>query len=127
MPPTLAEATQRVLYAFEGSSISIDGTTLEAGTGALLASDNDVALVAGPGGVECLVLQGHPINEPVARYGPFVMNTDDEIRQAFADYRTTEFGGWPWPSPEPNHGPTKGRFAIHADGRLEDADQPASV
>ena len=54
------------------------------------------------------------------QHGPFVMNTRAEIVQAFEDYRRTEFGGWPWPSPDPNHGPDAGRFAIHADGRRED-------
>lgn len=40
---------------------------------------------------QCLVLGGKPLNEPVARYGPFVMNTEQEIMQAFADYRSGRF------------------------------------
>jgi len=126
LPPTRGPETERVLYAFEGSSLTLasadDRAELEAGNGALVASDTAVTLTAGAGGLEVLILQGKPIAEPVARYGPFVMNTDEEIRQAFADYRSTEFGGWPWSSPEPNHGPDKDRFAIHADGRLEPPD-----
>lgn len=65
------------------------------------------------------MLQARPIGEPVAQYGPFVMNTQAEIHQAFADYRRTEFGGWPWGPSDPVHPRTQGRFARHADGRVE--------
>ena len=62
---------------------------------------------------------GKPIGEPIAQYGPFVMNTPQEIEAAFNDYRRTQFGGWPWPSDDPVHAPDAGRFAKHADGRIE--------
>ena len=41
---------------------------------------------------EVIVLTGQPIGEPVARYGPFVMNTNDEVRQAFVDFDHGRFG-----------------------------------
>jgi len=118
--PASADST-RVLYAFEGSSVAVgDSGPLAAGTGALVRSDIDLPLVAGPQGIECMLLQGRPIGEPVAQYGPFVMNTEAEIRTAVTDYQRTQFGGWPWPSEAPDHGSTQARFAIHADGRRED-------
>jgi hypothetical protein len=67
------------------------------------------------------MLQGKPIAEPVVQYGPFVMNTRQEIEQAFADYQRTHFGGWPWPTAEPVHGKARGRFARHATGEEETA------
>ena len=120
LPAASGPDTNRVLYVFEGSGLTLAGTTVEAGTGVLIDAQQDIALEAGDTGVDCMLLQGRPINEPVAQHGPFVMNTDTEIQEAFADYQRTQFGGWPWPDPAPHHGPKQGRFALHADGRREE-------
>lgn len=62
--------------------------------------------------VEFLLLQGKPIEEPVAQHGPFVMNTRSEIEKAFMDYSATKFGGWPWPRDDMVFPREKGRFAL---------------
>lgn len=127
MPAAAGDGSARVLYLFEGSELRLDDHVLSGDTGAVIRCDEPVTVTAGPDPVEALVLQGRPIGEPVAQYGPFVMNTKAEIEQAFADYRRTEFGGWPWPSDDPVHGRDQGRFARHADGRLEEkASEPVS-
>jgi redox-sensitive bicupin YhaK (pirin superfamily) len=119
--PAASAGCNRVLYFFRGQSLAIGGRRIPAEQAVTVRSDAELTLEAGPDEVQILVLQGRPIGERVARQGPFVMNTPEEIRQAYADYRRTGFGGWPWPADDPVHGPTEGRFARHADGRVERA------
>lgn len=119
LPRAKGADTARTLYVFEGGGLVIDGTEVGHSTGAVVRADVDIDLHC-PDGAEVLVLQGRPIDEPVARYGPFVMNAEHEIEQAFADYRETQFGGWPWPSDEPVHPHGAGRFAKRPDGTLEE-------
>ena len=85
----------------------------------VVASQHWELVNTGTTAVECLLLQGRPIGEPVAQYGPFVMNTQQEIMQAMQDYRRTQFGGWPWPESDPVHGPAPRRFARYP-GQTED-------
>ena len=117
--PTAGPETARVLYFYEGDALEVDGVHLDASTGAVLDADHAVTLVAGPGGAQVMILQGRPIAEPVAQYGPFVMNDEAGIRQAMVDYQETGFGGWPWPNDGPVHHRDQGRFAKHPDGRVE--------
>lgn len=114
--PATAATSGRMLYLFEGSGLDISGATFETNTGIQLVADSDIAIAATDEPIEMLLMQGTPIGEPVARYGPFVMNTREEIQQAFDDYNRTQFGGWPWESDDPTHAPHDVRFAIHADG-----------
>jgi redox-sensitive bicupin YhaK (pirin superfamily) len=119
LPAASGNGTRRKLYFFKGASVAIGGQTIDRAAAIELRADADVELVNGPTPSEFLMLQGKPIGEPVAQYGPFVMNTEQELKQAYADYRRTEFGGWPWPDSAPVHGNERERFARHADGRVE--------
>jgi redox-sensitive bicupin YhaK (pirin superfamily) len=116
--PACPEGVNRVLYVFHGE-IAVDGVAVAAGQGAQIRPGAAVSLTAAGEQAEALLLQGRPIGEPVAQHGPFVMSTQDEIRQAYADYRATGFGGWPWKRDDPVHERHKRRFAVHADGRLD--------
>ena len=89
---------------------------------AALIASRAVEIHNGGAQAEFLLLGGRPIAEPVAHYGPFVMNTRQELEQAISDYRRTGFGGWPWPSDGPVHPKDAARFAKHADGRIEYAE-----
>ncbi len=117
LPPAPA-GVNRALYFFAGAQLTLAGRALPPSSAVAVRPDAAIELVAGDA-CELLLLQGRPIGEPVVQYGPFVMNAPAEIQRAFLDYRQTGFGGWPWPTDEPVHPRDQGRFARHADGRVE--------
>jgi quercetin 2,3-dioxygenase len=112
LPAAMGENTRRVAYFFVGDRLQLSGQ--EIGTHAAIELDATRPVdIVNPGATraELLMLQGRPIGEPVAQAGPFVMNTEQQIREAFADYQRTRFGGWPWLTAAPVHGPDPTRFA----------------
>jgi redox-sensitive bicupin YhaK (pirin superfamily) len=119
VPKAASEATRRTLYFFRGEKLKMDDRLLSTRVVAAVRSDVPLHLEAIDGECELLLLQGRPIGEPVAQHGPFVMNTRAEIEAAMADYRRTRFGGWPFSSDAPVHPREEGRFARHADGKVE--------
>ncbi len=119
LPAAEGPRTRRTLYFFEGESLSIADVDLPSHAGVEVHAQTAIEIVNGATTSELLMLQGRPIGEPVVQHGPFVMNTPAEIHQAIADYRATRFGGWPWSSDDPVHPRDAGRFAKHADGRVE--------
>lgn len=84
---------QAFLYVFQGDAMVGPNGRHNAASGqmAVLGSGNTIELQAGPQGARLLLIAGRPLREPVARYGPFVMNTPAEIQQAFVDYREGRF------------------------------------
>ncbi|MFI2739722.1 pirin family protein [Streptomyces sp. NPDC018711] len=99
-PGTRAEFTvptghNAMVYVMRGEA-TVSGTHLPDGHLAVLAQDGDRFTVEAPDtAAEVLVLTGEPIDEPVARSGPFVMNTPAELRQAERDYRQGLMGRMP--------------------------------
>jgi redox-sensitive bicupin YhaK (pirin superfamily) len=83
-----------LVYVFGGAARIAD-RDVRTGQAALLASGDFVSLGNAADATEpaeLLVLSGQPLHEPVARYGPFVMNTREQIEQAFVDYQSGRFG-----------------------------------
>ncbi len=112
-------AATRTLYFFRGASLKVGDEEVAQHASVTVQSGVEIPLENGAEESEILLLQGRPISEPVAQYGPFVMNTPAEIERAMSDYRRTQFGGWPWPSDGPVHARETGRFAQHAGGRID--------
>jgi|SRR5579859_4431930 len=122
--PRAKPGSNRSLYFFRGRSLAVSGRPIDGHAAIKVRADADVTLENGPERSELLLLQGQPMTEPVVQYGPFVMNSRSEIQQAIVDYQRTQFGGWPWKTHAPVHAREAGRFAKHADGRVEEIDQP---
>jgi len=80
-----SHATTLLVYVFAGS-LDVDDTRIERGQLAQLASGEALRLTSAAGG-QALLLAGEPHGEPIAHYGPFVMNRQAELEQALRDYR----------------------------------------
>jgi len=117
--PPASKGVNRTLYFFEGDRVLFNGTSVQSGNVLEVEAHQTMQLINGEQNGRFLLLQGKPIQEAVVNYGPFVMNTEEEIRQTYQDYQQTQFGGWPWPRADMVHSEGKGRFALHGDGREE--------
>jgi len=118
--PKATSAANRTLYFYEGIDIHVAGTVVKKYHSVDLKADEEVDLINGQKEGFLLLLQGKPIDEPVVQHGPFVMNSSEEIRETMREYGKTQFGGWPWSSYEHVHPREKGRFALYADGKLDE-------
>ncbi|WP_031406690.1 pirin family protein [Thiomonas sp. FB-Cd] len=96
VPPT----HNAFVYVYRGE-IRIGGQAVPAQRMALLANDTsaDGVVIEAPGSARALLIAGHPLNEPIAQYGPFVMNTNQEIYQALSDFRDGRLGEAASPAP----------------------------
>lgn len=79
------------VYVYEGSATVGGGETLRQGELGVLSDGEEIAVAAGEAAARLLIVAGRPLGEPIARHGPFVMNTQAEIRQAAEDYLAGRF------------------------------------
>ena len=126
IPATTATAT-RFAYFYQGDTLELAKTQIQHKHLAELKPDVNIQLQAGEVEARILWLEGEPIGAPVAMRGPFVLNTNQELDDAFRRYRATHFGEWPWPSPAPVFAREQVRFASYEGGqRQEFPEQPSS-
>jgi len=118
LPPN-PTGTSRTLYFYRGDKLTLWQTNIAAGYSFDLDLKEEITIQNGDTPGYIFLLQAKPIHEPVVQYGPFVMNTEAEIRQAISDYRATEFGGWPWPRRDHVYPRNQGRFARYLGGKEE--------
>ena len=118
--PAVGTDINRVIYFYEGDTLQMDNQTVNRYHSVELNAGLDATITAGSEKTKILMLQAKPINETVIQYGPFVMNSKEEIHQAFNDFHATKFGGWPWPKYDQVHDRNLPRFARHADGTYEE-------
>ncbi|MFM5923555.1 MAG: pirin family protein [Novosphingobium sp.] len=85
-------AGHTTMLAVLSGHVTVDGKGVGEAEIARLSLDGEGAVIKADGDAIVLVLTGEPIDEPVVGYGPFVMNSEDEIRQAFADFNSGRFG-----------------------------------
>lgn len=88
------EGTNTLLYIYAGEGHSGDRQVRE-GQLAVTGQGDELVIISGNEGMRVLTIKGAPLSEPVASYGPFVMNTAAEIEQALADYRDGQFDTLP--------------------------------
>ena len=75
------------LYVYRGE-VGVSGTVVAAGRMGVLSNDADYVRIDAENDARLILVAGRPLNEPIVQYGPFVMNTQDEIHQAIDDYRS---------------------------------------
>lgn len=87
----LPEGHHAFAYVFDGSDAQVAGEKLSRSELAVLSKGGSVRIAGREAPARVLLVAGQPLQEPVARYGPFVMNTPEQIHEAIADFRAGKF------------------------------------
>ena len=118
LPKTSSNANRSIFF-YKGETIEIEGIKINSKQTIEALAGEDILIKNGASDSYFLILEGNPIGEPVVQHGPFVMNTQEEIRETMKAFGKTQFGGWPWKQREVAHPRDKGRFALHSNGKEE--------
>ena len=122
--PATSSSSTRFAYFYEGDTLDLAGQTNSVKRLLELKPDAEIILKNGATVGKVLWLEGEPIGAPVAAHGPFVLNSEQELKVAFARYFDTQFGGWPWPTPAPVFSADQKRIASYNNGeQIEYPDQ----
>lgn len=117
--PQISNTLNRTLHYYRGENISIDSFNIKGKSSIKLSGNQEIEIFNGEIESHLLLLEGEPINEPMVNYGPFVMNTMNEIKEAHIDFNATKFGGWPWDMEDPVNPKDIGRFVKYSNGQIE--------
>lgn len=118
--PAVSSEVARTLYVFESKGLTFNGAKAAGKTGYNMDAGTEIEIISEFDDTEILMLQSKPIGEPIVQYGPFVMNSEADIRQTMMDFQRTQFGGWPWDKHDQVHGAQIRRFAKFPDGKTEE-------
>ena len=90
--PEVLRGEHRSLHLYEGKSVEVAGEQLKLNQVGHINQSESLKIIIGESSAKLLLLQGRPIGETVVQYGPFVMNSRQEIVETFEEYRRTQFG-----------------------------------
>lgn len=118
IPPSSANVS-RNLYFISGSNADIGGFVADAGYRLKLRPDIDISVKNGDVRSRMWLLEGAPIKQKMSSYGPVILKTDKEVRNALNDIRKDEYNVWPWNIVDKTQPLGAPRFVKYADGREE--------
>ena len=117
--PAVPSSINRNLYFVNGSKVKIGGEEYVSSQRFKLEGDKEVTLTNGDSEGTFWLLEGKPIGEKMSSFGPAVLRTDKEVREALQYIRKEEFNNWPWDLIDKFHPKGTERFIRFSDGREE--------
>lgn len=117
--PAISSTLNRSIYFYDGDCIEVEEMGLNNEEYVFVSGDETTIVNNGNKTAKILLLEAEPIPERIIAHGPFVMSSEEEIRQAYVDYQNTRFGGWPFGDLEIYHSPDQVRYAKYSDGSVE--------